>query len=572
MAEIKLKVYNAIVKPYEREIVIKGGSGRDGAKGDKGDKGDAGADGTTAYQAAVAGGYEGTEQEFNSKLNQAMDIASFEREVDSGKALIAEAITDKGVPATADESLSELSQDILNIPVEVQVEDAANLAFPESIAWNILKEAYAQQRVGYASWIVAEFFKGYDTIPLSGADAFYTCDGDFYTEATTHTWHDDSYNKVNRFVVYYFTGENVPFSVTQESICPRSMAVMGKFGSINIASAGRIRQIYNGGEINDISFASTNPDWGQEVLIGNIKEHNIGYLVNNNDNVAMIGMDIEILNGGIIVQANGISLTDVLLPKLKVINAGTIVCSANSTNGKGFLNLRRLSLPLLQEVNGGMLIDERLYGNTAIDTITLPQLTIITGNNSLTRLLHNVNNSADFLPNLTKLELPSLTTLRNAVIFGNVVSFRSYPTPLRELRMPSLITIEQQTISGAGNYDSLFQVGDYFAYMSTNTFSNLILIEIGQRYNGNLNLKNWCATNAIKDTDNSLIDEGETFANNREKFLYNFEKYIVDKLADNSTTGLSFTITLKTAVYNVVSATTAITDKLTAKHWNLASA
>lgn len=69
-----------------------------------------------------------------------------------------------------------------------------------------------------------------------------------------------------------------------------------------------------------------------------------------------------------------------------------------------------------------------------------------------------------------------------------------------------------------------------------------------------------------------LVEEGEPFANNREKFLYNFEKYIVDKLADNSESGLSFTLTLKSAVYNVVSATQSITDKLTAKHWNLASA
>lgn len=431
---------------------------------------------------------------YKSEITKMGGAAALDQEVESGKKLIAQAINDKGGTASEDESLSELADDVLGIPVNVQVEDAANLAFPESISWNILKEAYAQQRVGYASWIVAEFFKGYDTIPLSGADAFYTCDGDFYTEATTHTWHDDEYNKVNRFVVYYFVGDNVPFSVTQESVCPRSMAVMGKFGSINIASAGRIRQIYNGGEINDISFASTNP-WSEEVLLAGVAEHNSGYILNGNSVVQMFAIDIEVLNGGSLIYATQtVNVTAISLPSLKKITAG---CLFYNYTADAFNQLNTLSLPSLEKINVQYGLADRYLGAV--------------------RYMQNT----------------------------------------RKLLMPKLVKTTGQIISAAPGYGY---------------GQNLILIEIGDGYNGNLDLRMWYAQNAIKDTDNSLVDEGETFANNREKFLYNFEHYIVDKLADNSTTGLSYTITLYSSVYNIVSATQSITDKLTAKHWNLASA
>ena len=130
---------------------------------------------------------------------------------------------------------------------------------------------------------------------------------------------------------------------------------------------------------------------------------------------------------------------------------------------------------------------------------------------------------------------------------------------MKELSLPSLIECEKISDGGTNLYGANFLL-------------NLIKVELGEGFNGSFNFIQWLATNAIKDTDNSLVDEGETFANNREKFLYNFETYIVDKLADNSESGLSFTLTLKSGVYNVVSATQSITDKLTAKHWNLASA
>jgi len=440
-------------------------------------------------------------------------------ELQSGKTAIASAITAKGGTSSTSHSLAELATDIVSIPTTVQVEDAAKLAFPESISWNILALAYEKQRVGYKSWIVAEYFKGYDSLALSGADAYLTCDGDFYTSATTHVWHDDDYNKVNRYVVFYFLGENIPFSVTQESLCPRSIAVMGKFSSINIASVGRIRQIYNGGEINDISFASTNPDWGQEVFLSGVKEHNSGYIVNGNANVQLFTSDIETLNGGYLIYGDNQAITTVICPKLKVINSGFM----DNYVTFPFPNVSTFELPELEELNSYIWFTWSWLDTIPLDTMKLPKLKKI----STTGYVFYGGTNFDYFLNFKKVILPSLIECKSTFVGGKGISW----------------------------------------------LNNVITFEIGQNFNGNFNLSRWIATNAIKDTDNSLVDEGETFANNREKFLYNFEHYIVDKLADNSVSGLAYTLTVKsTTVFPVVNASATITAKLTAKNWTLAGA
>ena len=378
---------------------------------------------------------------YKSEITKMGGAAALDQEVESGKAMIAQAINAKGGTSSADESMAELADDVLEIPINIQVEDAANLAFPENIAWNILKEAYAQQRVGYASWIVAEFFKGYDTIPLSGADAFYTCDGDFYTEATTHTWHDDSFNKVNRYVIYYFTGENIPFSVTQESVCPRSMVIMGKFSSINIASTGRIRQIYNGGEIGDISFSGTNPAWGQEVMLAGVKEHNSGYILNANANVQILASDIEVLNGGNVIYNSGAELMTVMFPNLNEIKGGRIINA-----GSSFPQLKTVELNNLTRISGGYLIS-------------------------------GYNTSATF-PNVEKITLPNLERIVSTGRLFNISDSGGtyFLVNLKELLLSSLIECKKISDGGTNMH-------------AANFLFNLIKVELGEGFNGNFNFK-----------------------------------------------------------------------------------
>ena len=68
--EINGKIENGELKGEKGDKGDKGDKGEQGEKGDKGDKGDrgeqgaAGKDGESAYESAVAGGYEGSKEQF----------------------------------------------------------------------------------------------------------------------------------------------------------------------------------------------------------------------------------------------------------------------------------------------------------------------------------------------------------------------------------------------------------------------------------------------------------------------------------------------------------------------------
>lgn len=65
--------------------------------------------GLSPYQVAVAGGYTGTEQEFNQQLAQLDQLFT---SVSEGKSAIAAAITDKGVETAADATFQQMANNI----------------------------------------------------------------------------------------------------------------------------------------------------------------------------------------------------------------------------------------------------------------------------------------------------------------------------------------------------------------------------------------------------------------------------------------------------------------------------
>lgn len=68
--------------------------------------------GLSPYQVAVAGGYTGTEQEFNQQLAQLDQLFT---SVSEGKSTIAAAITDKGVTTAADATFQQMATNIAAI-------------------------------------------------------------------------------------------------------------------------------------------------------------------------------------------------------------------------------------------------------------------------------------------------------------------------------------------------------------------------------------------------------------------------------------------------------------------------
>ena len=105
----------------------------------------------------------------------------------------------------------------------------------------------------------------------------------------------------------------------------------------------------------------------------------------------------------------------------------------------------------------------------------------------------------------------------------------------------------------------------------------VVHFEIGNSTNVSLNLNLWNPTMALRtDTDvEDYVDlrEDMSFANNLEQFLYNFQTYLVDRLADR--TGQSaLTLTLSAEVYAALEAQEGqtILATLTNKNWTVASA
>lgn len=138
---------------------------------------------------------------------------------------------------------------------------------------------------------------------------------------------------------------------------------------------------------------------------------------------------------------------------------------------------------------------------------------------------------------LQSVNLPSLATLGGGFEFYYCLSLKS-------VNLPSLTTIRLSNSFGSCN--------------------NLIDFRIKQDTDFSLNLSSWNPTEALLTTSTSLVDEGETFASNREKLLYNIRTYIAARLKDmTGSTAPTFTFgaDLKTAITEDAETLAAFTSK-----------
>lgn len=98
--------------------------------------------------------------------------------------------------------------------------------------------------------------------------------------------------------------------------------------------------------------------------------------------------------------------------------------------------------------------------------------------------------------------------------------------------------------------------------------ANLIDIVIGQNINNpnnNARLDNWNPTNALNASSSSLVEQGEPFANNLEKLLYNIREHIAANLPV-----ANFTFTFSAAVKAAILADQPTADAFTNKGWTIA--
>ena len=182
--------------------------------------------------------------------------------------------------------------------------------------------------------------------------------------------------------------------------------------------------------------------------------------------------------------------------------------------------LKRLYLPKLRRIesNGYQII---CYEDLALEEIDFPMF------EEFTSYWHN--HIAYKCPNLERVLMPMLHTYRFQRE-GGKQTFQQCPK-LKKLVIGNVNTDMTWGCIGATDFI-------HFEFAETLSYS--------------INLLEWQPANAINNTISTLVEDGEEFASNREKFLWNFRNYIIAMLYDYSGTGETRTLTLHNMVANVL--------------------
>ena len=274
----------------------------------------------------------------------------------TGKVGLAANITAKGVPASADETLPELAAKVGTIQqttyeinggemYEKQMYGGATTVTRDpdtgvyhqngGSLWNLyevmtclLSDPRFVDAVNYIDAkgiLLAEYFKGYDTIQLlnvGASGAYFTCDGDLYFtdkgSGDPHVWHDNENGMMNRWVAYLFAGTGTDYTVPSTELCPRSIHIGRNVGTINCTIAGRIREIVvtDDNVLNGINFTSSQV-WQQELVIKNLNSIAGGALVSSNSNIVSLYCEAKTITAGALLSGSSANLTALYMPSVE---------------------------------------------------------------------------------------------------------------------------------------------------------------------------------------------------------------------------------------------------------------
>jgi hypothetical protein len=225
----------------------------------------------------------------------------------TGKVELAQNITSKGVEASATETLPELAEKVAAISQETYEINGGEMYAKQLFGsletpnyWNlyeVLEQLLSDGRlVQYGGILLAEYYRGYDSLTLAGAGAggaYVVSDLDengqfkMYTEDTTHTWATKFDGKGNRWVAYCFADEYHDFQITDTNTSPRSIFIGRKVGTITSLVNGRISEIVvtDGNILDRFDTGTYTQNWPQKVSIKNLS------IIDNkviNNNASMI--------------------------------------------------------------------------------------------------------------------------------------------------------------------------------------------------------------------------------------------------------------------------------------------
>ena len=251
----------------------------------------------TAAQGITGYALQGTNSSAtNTAIKSAVDalspVAGAASAYNEGKPALAQAITDKGVETAATDSLATMADKVMQISQDSYTIDGGELYAKQLFGsletpnyWNlyeVLMQLLSDGRLAnYGGILLAEYYKGYDSLALAGAGAggaYVVSDMEngvfkMYTQDTTHTWNTEDDGKGNRWVAYCFADEYHDFQITDTNTSPRSIFIGRKVGTITSLVAGRVSQIVvpDGNKLVWFNTGSYTQNWEKRVALRNMQ-------------------------------------------------------------------------------------------------------------------------------------------------------------------------------------------------------------------------------------------------------------------------------------------------------------
>lgn len=458
---------------------------------------------------------------------------------------LALAISAKGVPTDAKASFIQMAENVAQIPQQYSDGESyfASFVAPEEYMFNVF--GICEKMIGenphpeFPAFFVAEYYRGYDSLVLTGADAYLTCDGDFYqtldkTVEVTHVWHDADNGKSNRYVVFYYMQDGYTFTNSTVELCPRRVALAGRCASFVVIGENRLTDVYVLGTLENFNGGTTGTSWNPAQVIRNYVEHNASsFFVDFENKQSVIFPELAIINGGTLFSGR-FSCVALSFPSLTKITSGKILKTIST------VGLSSFSAPMLHEIGSHVFEAENSAVAIPLKEIVLPSLKIM--RDSIWFLSGNT-------PALTNLEYIGLDAIE--IVAVPLITTSPYQQPnltkLKRTYLPSSVSISVELFGMP--YGEKY-IGAMYGAVS------LIDIEVGSLVS-NLKLTTWNPTNVLS------TPEGVATINK------NIRDHIAAKVSDRTgDTALTFTVSANLYA-NLEQATI---DAFTAKNWNVAGA
>ena len=298
-------------------------------------------------------------------------VAAAAEAYNTGKTELAANITAKGVPASASETLPELAEKVSAISQESYTIDGGEIYAKQLSGsletpnyWNlyeVLTNLLSDGRlVQYGGILLAEYYRGYDSLALAGAGAggaYVVSDkdenGDFikYDTDIVHTWNNEFDGKGNRWVAYCFAEEYHDFDITDTETSPRSIFIGRKVGTINCLINTRISKVVVtvGSELNRFVANEKNHNWEANIRMN--LQGEVSSALSDIDRVSSIYISGKTLSG-VAIPATSI-LNTVIIDGVTVANAGDREWGLFLKTDKSYDNLTTIILNDIETLGEG---------------------------------------------------------------------------------------------------------------------------------------------------------------------------------------------------------------------------